>query len=398
MAAQPQESSQYFADLYRLLCDRKSSVDEKVEEAIEIGRRRLDVENGVVTYTGDGSYEILETNISTGKYVPGSVTDLETTWCRHVVDDSEPLAFADANETDYRDDVALKETGLVCYIGAPLIVDGETFGTLCYSSERARKERFTEEERQFVDLLARGIGYELERTRHHRELAAQNERLDEFAGTVAHDLRNPLAGATAYLDLALKEASGEQREYLRTVEESLGRMEALIGELLRLARRGADVGRREPIDLADAVDAASESVETEEATLVNEASGTVLAHRSRLRQLLENLFRNAAEHGSASSGTESGDSVEGGPEGVTVTVGDLEDGFYVEDDGPGLPPSIAEALFRPADASGDDETGTGVGPSLGLLIVERIVAGHDWTGSVECDGGTRFEFGRVERR
>ncbi|PSP97490.1 histidine kinase [Halobacteriales archaeon QS_5_70_17] len=366
MAAQPQESSQYFADLYRLLCDRKSSVDEKVEEAIEIGRRRLDVENGVVTYTGDGSYEILETNISTGKYVPGSVTDLETTWCRHVVDDSEPLAFADANETDYRDDVALKETG--------------------------------EEERQFVDLLARGIGYELERTRHHRELAAQNERLDEFAGTVAHDLRNPLAGATAYLDLALKEASGEQREYLRTVEESLGRMEALIGELLRLARRGADVGRREPIDLADAVDAASESVETEEATLVNEASGTVLAHRSRLRQLLENLFRNAAEHGSASSGTESGDSVEGGPEGVTVTVGDLEDGFYVEDDGPGLPPSIAEALFRPADASGDDETGTGAGPSLGLLIVERIVAGHDWTGSVECDGGTRFEFGRVERR
>jgi hypothetical protein len=42
--------------------------------------------------------------------------------------------------------------------------------------------------------------------------------------------------------------------------------------------------------------------------------------------------------------------------------------------------------------------GTGAGPSLGLLIVERIVAGHDWTGSVECDGGTRFEFGRVERR
>lgn len=310
------------------------------------------------------------------------MTDLETAWCRHVVDDREPMAFADATETDHRDDVALSETGLACYRGVPLIVDGETFGALCYSSREARKTEFSRAERQFVELLAQWIGYELERTRHHREPRAQNDRLDEFVGIVAHDLHNPLSGASAYLELALEDApaEGDQREYLRTVGESLDRMETLIDELLRLARQGSDVGRREPVALPEAVAAAWEVIDTEEATLSIEATGTVVAKETRLRQLLENLFRNSVEHG---------------PDDVTITATDLEGGFAVADDSPGLPDSIEASLFRPADTAPGD---TGTRSGLGLLIVERIVAGHDWTATVESDDGTRFAFRRVERR
>ncbi|MFB6173883.1 MAG: sensor histidine kinase [Halobacteriales archaeon] len=363
----------YVEDLYRLVADRDASMDERVDRAIEIGRDRLGVEHGVVTYTGDGNYEILESSMSSGSFTAGSVTDLETTWCRRVVADREPLAFGDARETAYAEDVALEETGLVCYIGVPLVVDGETFGTLCYSSE-SPQEDFTGAERRFVTLLAEWISREIERTKHHRELRAENERLDEFAGIVAHDLRNPLAGATGYLELVLEESEGRRAEFLRVVEESLDRMESLIDDLLLLAREGTDVGERTPVDLGAVATDAWDGVATGEASLEVEASKTVAADRSRLRQLFENLFRNAAEHG---------------PAGIEVTVEDIDGGFAVEDDGPGLPEDVEETLFRPVDP-GDGIEG------LGLLIVERVVSGHDWEGTVADGAGARFEITRVE--
>lgn len=80
MATSEPARSEYFEDFYRLVGDRESSPDEKIARAIEVGRDRLGVEYGVVTYTGDGNYEVLKTNVSTGTYTPGSVTDLDTTW------------------------------------------------------------------------------------------------------------------------------------------------------------------------------------------------------------------------------------------------------------------------------------------------------------------------------
>ncbi|MFB6227787.1 MAG: GAF domain-containing sensor histidine kinase [Halobacteriales archaeon] len=374
MATSEPTRSAYFEDLYRLISDREATLNEKIDRAIEIGRDRLNVENGVVTYTGDGEYEILDTNITTGKYTPGSVTDLETTWCRHVVEDREPLAFGDASRTAYEDDIAMEETGLHCYIGVPLIIDGETYGTLCYSSEAPQSE-FTEEERQFVRLLAEWISYEIERSKHYRELRAQNERLDEFTGVIAHDLRNPLTGAMGYLELALDGASEEQREFLMVVDESLDRMESMISELLLLAKQGSDVGERTSVTLASVARDAWETVSTGDATIDIETDMTIYADETRLRQLLKNLFENAVEHSRSD---------------VSVRVTEVEGGFAVADDGPGLPEDMADALFTTTRKSN-------IRLGFGLIVVERVVSGHDWHGSVETgEEGTRFVFTRVE--
>lgn len=89
-------------------------------------------------------------------------------------------------------------------------------------------------------------------------------------------------------------------------------------------------------------------------------------------QLLENLFRNAVEHG--------------GPD-VTVEVGALEDGFFVEDDGPGIPSDARDEVFDVGYSSADDGSG------FGLSIVRRIATAHGWDISVTegTDGGARFE-------
>jgi two-component system OmpR family sensor kinase len=367
-------SSTYFRDLYEIGIDRSLSLEEKIERAITIGRDRLDVPYGVLSYTGGGDYEIIDSTFTDGDYVAGSVHDLDTTWCRHVVGDQQVLAISDAAHSAYSDDVARNATNLQCYIGGPILVDGESYGTLCYSGEEPRSSEFTEDEKRFVRLLSQWIGYELEREKHYEILDRQNERLNEFAGVLTHDLRNPLTAARGYTELVSELVSDPEKGYLETVLDSLDRMETLITETLSLAREGGDVGERESVDLHAVARTAWDTVNPSGAHLELDADRDLLADKSRLRQLFENLFRNVGEH--------CGDD-------VTVRVRGTDDGFVVADDGPGMPQSVADSFFD-SDAEPDH-----IG--LGLLIIERVVSGHGWDARVEVDDGTRFVFSGVGR-
>jgi PAS domain S-box-containing protein len=205
-------------------------------------------------------------------------------------------------------------------------------------------------------------------------LEAQNERLDEFASIVGHDLRNPLNVAQGRLDLARTEVDSD---HLDDVAEAQDRMAALIDDLLDLARRGEEGTEQEAVALADLVSHCWETVDTGPAGLAIETELTVVADRSRLRQLIENLLRNAIEHA--------------GPD-VRVTVGDLPDGFYVADDGPGIPPDERERVMEQGVTTSEDGTG------LGLGIVREVAEAHGWSVEVgESDaGGARFAFSGVE--
>ena len=359
-----------FKSLLRLTAADLTS-DQRIRRAIDVGRDYLGVDNGVLSYTGEGRYEVVQTNIESGPYAEGGVVDLDGTWCRHVVAGRETLGFADARDTEYRDDPALETTGLHCYVGAAVDIDGETYGTLCFSDADPRNDPITERERDFVSVLAEWVGTELEREKHYAELREQNERLDEFAGIVAHDLRNPLSGAIGFTELAQEQVSGQVGEFLGRVRRSLDRMESMIGECLMLAKEGTDVGERTRVDLDRVVREAWDSVRTRDATLSVdiEPDTTVLADEMRLQRLFENLFRNCVEHGGRD---------------VAVTVTGDDHGFAVADDGPGLPEEVERAL-----TAADTENVKSFG--LGLLVVQRVASGHGWDLSVESsEAGTRF--------
>ena len=71
---------------------------------------------------------------------------------------------------------------------------------------------------------------------------------------------------------------------------------------------------------------------------------------------------------------------------MCVRVGPLDDGFYVEDDGPGIPPEERDSVF---DRGYTTDGGTG----LGLAVVRRVFEAHEWSvevGEADC-GGARFE-------
>jgi PAS domain S-box-containing protein len=218
-------------------------------------------------------------------------------------------------------------------------------------------------------------------------LERQNERLDEFASVVSHDLRNPLNVAMGSLDLAREACDANE---LDTVAGAHDRMEALIADLLALARAGDDATEPEPLALAEVAERCWQGVETGSVTLRIETDRVVVADRGLLERLLENLIRNSVEHGSTRNRTHSGDGVEAG--GVTVTLGDVEDGFYVADDGPGIPAGERERVFESGYSTSDDGTG------FGLKIVADAARNQGWDLAVTegTDGGARFEVTEVE--
>ena len=215
-----------------------------------------------------------------------------------------------------------------------------------------------------------------------RSLERRNERLAAFAGSVTHDLRNPLSAALAQLDVARAQYPGESHPHLDSAYQSLLRMNERIDEALTLAHEGARSVERTAVSLSTVTERAWNVAGPETGTLAfADPPETVSADESRLRRLLENLFENAGSHA--------------GPE-VTVEVGGTEDGFYVADDGPGIPESGRDSVFQYGITGDDDGTG------FGLAIVTAIADAHDWRVSVgeSRSGGARFEvaFGRSSRQ
>jgi len=238
----------------------------------------------------------------------------------------------------------------VLFSAVPLRQEGSLTGVICTAQDITDRKRF------------------------ENELQRENERLDTFTSMVSHDLRNPLNVATGRLELAQTDCDSE---HLDAVEDAHERMERLIVDLLNLARQGEAVTDLEPVDLSVIAEECWENVDTNSATIVIKGDRTIQADDSRLKQVFENLFRNAIEHGG---------------EDVSITIGDLETGFYTEDTGSGIPEDAHNEIFEVGYSTNEGGTGYGLG------IVREIVKAHGWEISVtdSDDGGARFEITDVD--
>jgi PAS domain S-box-containing protein len=294
--------------------------------------------------------------------------------------------FDEADHDRVRDAIETAlETGSV-RIEAPLVTaDGES---IPYEFTGARLPAADGGVRGVI-----GVGRDVSaRRERERRLERQNERLEQFNQVVSHDLRNPLGVIEGVFSALEADETGDRpAEHVARGRRAAARMDALIDDLLALAREGETVTDPEPVALPALVADCLDGVETDPLTVDVDTDAVVLADRSRLRQLVENLLRNAVEH--ASAGDASGGAVgRDRPDAAsTVTIGETADGFYVADDGPGIPPDERERVFE----SGHTTARRGTG--LGLAIVERIADAHGWTVAVaeSADGGARFEFGGV---
>ena len=225
-----------------------------------------------------------------------------------------------------------------------------------------------------------------ERKEYEKQLEQSNERLQEFAYILSHDLQEPLRMVSSYVRLLAEELDehidDETQQYIDFAVDGADRMRGMIDGLLlysRVETEGSEFNKTDVDSVLAAVERDLEfKLDETSATLVVDELPTVQADEEQLIQLFENLIKNAVEHGD---------------EGTTVEVSSVEGSnghrFAVTDDGPGIPHQQQDDLFKLFNKGGESE-GTGIG----LAICERIVSRHNgdiWVDSEPGDG-TTFNF------
>jgi len=320
-------------------------------------------------YTDDPELEPFRTESTSvtfdfGEGLPGRVYSTQSTeWI--------PDASEEPLDSFHRAELAA-DAGIRAAFGVPVMAGERVVAVLAFFLTERREA--DDSLAQDVSIVAGSLGGLVERKQTEELIRRRNKRLAEFAAVVSHDLRNPLNVAAGALEMVRDETDSE---YVETVAHAHDRMDELIEDILVLARQGKTVDSEERIVLAESIQDCWKTVETPEATLRINTDQLIRADRSRLRQIVENLLRNAVRHA--------------GPE-TTVTVGDLDAGFYIADDGPGIPAADRETVFDPGHTTHTDGNG------LGLAIVQDIVTAHGWQISVteSAKGGARFEITGVE--
>jgi PAS domain S-box-containing protein len=252
-------------------------------------------------------------------------------------------------------------------VRSALYVPVARHGVLCVGDTAT--DAFGEMERSLAEVLTANAAAMIDRVEQERTSERRLERVEELLSVLSHDLKNLINVAAGRIDLA---NTGDDN--LDAAADALERVDAVIDDAITLVRQGERINEWDHVSLTDTVHDVWRTAGGDAATLSIEGDlGTVACDESGLQQLLENLFRNAVEHG--------------GPA-VTVRVGALEEGFYVSDDGPGIPESEREEVFESRYTTAADGTG------FGLAIVRSIAEAHGWR--IRCteseSGGARFEF------
>ena len=362
-------------ELYDVFHDVEASFESKVRSLLSVGRRTLGTEYASLSRVDGEEYVFEFVDDDDGALTAGAEVELSWTSCEVVVANEERLVLSDmvTEAPELLEKKGNRELGLSCYIGTPVEVGGEVYGTLCFYDREPKTEPFSEWEAGLVDFMGLLVSYELQRRRTERRLRARNERLEEFRSVLSHDLRNPVTVAKGYVDVAR-----EEPEVLEEIEDALDRMDGIIDDVSDVAAADDSLSPT-AVDVGEAARAAWKMVVAGDSRLAVRADRPVEADESSLRRLLQNLLSNAVTHSD---------------DPVTVEVGTLEDGFYVADSGDGVDETVADDLFEPGITT--DAEGTG----LGLAIVGEIADRHGWSceATESADGGVRFEFTGVTRR
>ena len=167
--------------MYDVTTDRDSAYEEKVDRLLRLGCETFGLDNGVLTQIDEaaGTQTIVQAQSPAEGLQPGESCSLSRAYCRKTVRTDGLLAVANAVEDGWADDPAYQEFGLGCYIGGKVVVDGELYGTLCFSDDEARDRSFTELERTAVRLMSEWVSYELSQRAAARELELKNRAMDE---------------------------------------------------------------------------------------------------------------------------------------------------------------------------------------------------------------------------
>jgi signal transduction histidine kinase len=365
--------------------------NDDLRSALELATTFFGLEFGIVSRV-DGDECFLE-HVHCPESIglePGQRFPLEKAYCGITLAADQVVAIDAMSSSPHSDHPCFAAHGFESYIGIPLRIDGEVYGTLEFSSPTRRERNWSEADRLLMKLFARWVEGAIKQ-RHlagrldqalvsldqaHLELARRNRDLNAFISTASHDLKEPLRNVgllAGFLRADVIELGAEAEDSLRLIEETSARGQALVEDMLDFARVSRHRNRLETIDLQQLVD----GVLNDLTTRIRQSRGSVVVgdlpelwtDRLQTQQLIQNLVVNALKYHRP-----------GVPPEVRIelqTVGEGDERVIelsVTDNGIGFDQKHSERIFEPFKRLHDrgKYEGTGIGLTTCARIAERL--------------------------
>ncbi|HEY9810640.1 MAG TPA: response regulator [Halomicronema sp.] len=400
------ESEAYIRGLYKVTSARKLTFEQRLHGLVTMGRHRFELEYGILSHIDNDRYEVLAAQSPDQSVHPGDVFDLQQTYCRETVLQREPLYFESVMVSRWQYQPIKAPFRQEAYIGTPIVVAGQVYGTLSFFSSKPLNRPFRAVDKELLKLMAQWIGRELERQKDAEDLARARDRAmeatrakSEFLATMSHEIRTPMNAVIGMTGILLDTPlSPEQRDFVETIRTSGESLLTIINDILDFSKieSGKLDLEEHPFNLRFCIEEsidllASKAGEKDIEMAYIIAPGTpekIIGDVTRLRQILVNLLSNAVKF------TPSGEVV------VNVTSTEIDCGeetpcyeilFAVKDTGIGIPENRMERLFKSfsqIDSSVSRQYG---GTGLGLAISQRLsemMGGGMWVKSKGVIGGT----------
>ncbi|USD33843.1 MULTISPECIES: sensor domain-containing diguanylate cyclase [Vibrio] len=208
------ESEKVIRRLYQITNDYQKGFDIQITQLIMMGLERFNLDIGILSRIDDDQYTVLYCVTSEGVELnPGDTFNYESTYCQITCSSSGPVSIEHMGENDkYAKHPAYEAFGLESYIGVPIFIDDEIFGTLNFSSASPYPRKFKDIDIDALKLMASWIEVELIRRNQEERLQKMNSQLEYQA---YHDVLTGVANRrcmfkTIHLDIErMKHAGGK---------------------------------------------------------------------------------------------------------------------------------------------------------------------------------------------
>ena len=372
--------------LLSALTPNSGDLSADLQRALELATGFFGLAIGIVSRVKGDSYMVECVHQPEGAGIEvGQAFSLGSTYCAITLQADDVVSIDDMRTSAYSEHPCYEAFRLESYLGAPIRVDGELYGTLNFSSPDARPRRWSETDRDLVRLLALWVESAISRDRlnqrlgdvirqlgqSNRELRERNEDLDFYAQHASHDLQAPLKNILALMDLfALEEGTSAQvTEDLGLIRGEVGRMLGMVQGILRFSRSSRAELEPSVVDMVaccnQALASLRDEIQRSGAVVSVGAIPAVSGDPALLQQVMQNLVENGIKYQPA--GQQPVITIQGREEGGMVSV-------EVTDNGIGLDEGSEDLVFKPLGRLHQDDAYEGNG--LGLPICRKIIRRH----------------------
>ena len=387
---------------------------ELLEHALQSICEYLDMPIGVISRIIDGRYDVAHFVDPADRmdWKPGMDINIEGSYSELTFRNQSVVLVDQGSKADYGGHPCFRDQKRVkSYIGAPVMVDDQFYGTVEFVSEKGRKEIFGDQDGEFMKLFANWIGSVLTKESSYKILEREKERAEEasiakadFLSMMSHEVRTPLNGIIGTTHLLLKKnPSPEQLPKLNILKKSSDHLLAIVTDILDFAKieEGKILLENAEFNLRELLDALCVNYQTliEEKGIAlkleydNDLHANYWGDQVRLNQIFHNLVNNAIKF------TEQGSVVIRCQRLNKVNTFD-QIRVEVSDTGIGISEENIKAIFGVFSQAEKSITRRFGGSGLGLSITKRLLELMDSEIKVESvrEQGTTFSFDLALKR